>query len=177
MPRGPWLLDLGLSPKVVSTRMGCPRPSCSHRIHACQRSAKTAIVRYSEPAMGGTAAAILSGSPSAGTDARGLVRRSLREEHITRSRNASQTYANTTAPQAEPSRIRWRRVAKVQARPPVQTPSPAAGLARGPTPAPSRSEGQQTMRSENGCQYHNEFVLTILPNLSTNVEMSRKLSR
>ena len=111
------LLDLGLSPKVV-TRMGRPRPSCSHRIHACQRSAKTAIFRYSEPAMGGTAAAILSGSPSAGTDARGLVRRSLREEHITRSRIASQTHANTTAPQAEPSRIRWRRVTKVQARSP-----------------------------------------------------------
>ena len=39
-----------------------------------QRLARTSVVRYSAPVMGGTAAAILSNSPSAGIGTGGLLR-------------------------------------------------------------------------------------------------------
>ena len=120
--------------------------------------------------MGGTAAAILSNSPSAGIGTGGLVRpRRYREGRTVRSRSAPPNSANTTAPEAEPSRPRRR--------PGHNSPCPEPranacssrerllGLQRQRLLRVHRlPERQQTMRRENGCQHHHDgCILTIRP--------------
>src|SRR5215213_93647 len=92
---------------------------------ARQRSARTAAVRYSAPVMGGTAAAIVSNSPSAGIGTGGLAQQSM----------PGPPYKRLLHPQA---------LLGLQCQRLLRLP-----------------EDQQSMRSENWCQHHDECVLTI----------------
>lgn len=168
------LLDLCPSPNAVTLR-GRPRPSCSHRIHACQRSAKTAIVRYSEPAMmerprlSCPAHHLPVWTHAAWCDAR----EGRAHNTITYRFPNSRQYYGTTGRALSNSLAPGH---KSPNPPPRTNAFSSREPCSGSTPAPPRLRVSKPCGARMG-QYHNEFVLTILPNISTNVEMSRKLPR